>query len=134
MEEKINKGDIFYANLDGALGSEQQGNRPVLIVQNDIGNKYSPTTIILPLTKIINRKHKLPTHFNINKSSKIKCDSTILAEQIRVIDKKRLGKKIGNLDKKAMQIIDNKIQIALGIIEFWQVHNRTLFFIGGKYD
>ena len=118
MEEKINKGDIFYANLDGALGSEQQGNRPVLIVQNDIGNKYSPTTIILPLTKIINRKHRLPTHFNINKSSKIKCDSTILAEQIRVIYKKRLGKKIGNLDKKAMQIIDNKIQIALGIIEF----------------
>ena len=116
--KKVIRGAIFYASLSPALGSEEKGCRPVVILQNDIGNKYSPTTIILPLTKIINRKHRLPTHFNINKSSKIKCDSTILAEQIRVIDKKRLGKKIGNLDKKAMQIIDNKIQIALGIIEF----------------
>lgn len=115
MEKEINKGDIFYANLDGAVGSEQQGNRPVVIVQNDIGNKYSPTTIILPLTKKLNRKTRIPTHFNINKAENIKCDSTILAEQIRVIDKKRLGKKIGKLDDNTINIIDCKMKIALGI-------------------
>ena len=117
MEEKISKGDIFYANLDGTVGSEQQGNRPVIIVQNDLGNQYSPTTIVLPLTKRIHRKTKLPTHLNINKTETIKCDSTILVEQIRVIDKKRLGKKIGKLDDNTMRIINNKMEIALGIKE-----------------
>lgn len=115
MEKKINKGDIFYANLEGAIGSEQKGIRPVVIVQNNMGNICSPTTIILPLTKIINRKNKLPTHFNIKKINKIKCNSTILTEQIRAIDKKRLGEKIATLSEKEIKIIDDKLKIALGI-------------------
>lgn len=129
MEEKINKGDIFYANLDGAIGSEQKGNRPVVIVQNNTGNKYSPTTIIIPLTKIINRKNRLPTHLNIKKNNKIKADSTILAEQIRVIDKKRLGNKISSLSEKEIQVIDDKLKIALGINEKWTSLYIGLFFI-----
>lgn len=90
MELKISKGDVFYAELDGAIGSEQKGNRPVIIVQNDIGNKYSPTTIIVPLTKKINNKTRIPTHLNLKSSNYIKYDSTILAEQIRTIDKSRI--------------------------------------------
>lgn len=115
MEEQVNRGDLFYAKLDGAIGSEQQGNRPVIIVQNDTGNKYSPTTIIVPLTKRINRKTKLPTHLNLKSSEYIRYDSTVLTEQVRVIDKKRLTRKVGSLNIDVMKSIDQKIRIALGI-------------------
>ena len=115
MERKIYRGDIFYANLNGAIGSEQNGIRPVVIVQNDMGNEYSPTTIIIPLTKKINTKAKLPTHLNLKASRFITFDSVVLSEQIRVIDKTRLIKKIGNLNENVMQLIDKKIKIALQI-------------------
>jgi len=115
MEIKINRGDIFYANLDGTIGSEQSGVRPVIIVQNDIGNKYSPTTIIVPLTKKVRLKVNQPTHFWINPFGNIRFDSIVLAEQIRVIDKSRLKGKIGIVNNKIMQEIDNKILIALGL-------------------
>lgn len=115
MGKEINKGDIFYANLDGAIGSEQKGNRPVVIVQNDVGNRNSPTTIVLPLTKKLNRKTKIPTHLNLKDNEYIKYDSTVLAEQIRVIDKQRLGKKLGRLNNHIIEILDNKMDIALGI-------------------
>lgn len=115
MEEIIKRGDLFYANLSGAIGSEQQGNRPVIIVQNDTGNQYSPTTIIVPLTKKINRKTKLPTHLNLKSSQYIKYDSTVLTEQIRVIDKRRLTRKVGSLDINIMKLIEQKMRIAIEI-------------------
>lgn len=118
MEEQINRGDLFYAKLDGAIGSEQKGNRPVIVVQNDTGNKYSPTTIVVPLTKKINRKTKLPTHLNLKSSQYIKYDSTVLTEQVRVIDKSRLTRKVGSLDISIMQLIDKKLSIAIGILNF----------------
>ena len=115
MERNITRGDIFYANLDGTIGSEQSGIRPVIVVQNDAGNKYSPTTIIVPLTKKVRLKINQPTHFWINPFGNIRFDSIVLTEQIRVIDKSRLKEKIGVMNDKAMQEIDNKILIALGL-------------------
>ena len=118
MERNITRGDIFYANLDGTIGSEQSGIRPVIVVQNDVGNKYSPTTIIVPLTKKVRLKINQPTHFWINPFGNIRFDSIVLTEQIRVIDKSRLKEKIGVMNNKAMQEIDNKILIALGLKKF----------------
>ena len=115
MKRNITRGDIFYANLDGTIGSEQSGIRPVIVVQNDVGNKYSPTTIIVPLTKKVRLKINQPTHFWINPFGNIRFDSIVLTEQIRVIDKSRLKEKIGVMNDKAMQEIDNKILIALGL-------------------
>ena len=106
MERNITRGDIFYANLDGTIGSEQSGIRPVIVVQNDIGNKYSPTTIIVPLTKKVRLKINQPTHFWINPFGNIRFDSS------------RLKEKIGVMNDKAMQEIDNKILIALGLKKF----------------
>lgn len=117
MERTINRGEIYYANLDGTIGSEQSGVRPVIIVQNDVGNKYSPTTIIVPLTKKVRLKINQPTHFWINPFGNIRFDSIVLTEQIRVIDKSRLKKRIGIINNKTMQEIDNKILIALGLKE-----------------
>ena len=115
MERNITRGDIFYANLDGTVGSEQSGIRPVIVVQNDVGNKYSPTTIVVPLTKKVRLKINQPTHFWINPFGNIRFDSIVLTEQIRVIDKSRLKEKIGVMNDKEMQEIDNKILIALGL-------------------
>ena len=111
MEKNITRGDIFYANLDGTIGSEQSGIRPVIVVQNDVGNKYSPTTIVVPLTKKVRLKINQPTHFWINPFGNIRFDSIVITEQIRVIDKSRLKEKIGVMNNKAMQEIDNKILI-----------------------
>lgn len=116
MIKELNRGDIVYAELNGAIGSEQRGYRPVIIIQNDIGNKHSPTTIIVPLTKRINRKNKLPTHLDLKSSNLIKYDSTILTEQIRTIDKCRIKEKIGHIESEyVMQLLDEKLEIALGI-------------------
>ena len=115
--EIVKRGDIYYANLSPVIGSEQGGLRPVLIVQNDIGNKYSPTIIITAITSQIN-KAKLPTHIEIRGGTfgLIK-DSVVLLEQIRTIDKKRLKEKIGRCDENIMEQIDRLLQISLGIFE-----------------
>lgn len=89
--KSIKKGDIYYANLDPTIGSEQGGIRPVIILQNNQGNKCSPTVLIAPLTKKDNNKTKIPTHINICKNEFIKHDSIILLEQIKVIDKKKIN-------------------------------------------
>lgn len=107
---KIRRGDIFYADLSPVKGSEQDGIRPVLIVQNDIGNKYSPTVIGIPITTSIKRTN-LPTHVPI--FSDITCipkDSLILVEQIRTLDKLRLKSKIGRLDKITMDKVKEAIK------------------------
>ncbi|MDK2992737.1 MAG: mRNA interferase MazF [Clostridiales bacterium] len=113
----IKRGDLFYADLSPVVGSEQGGVRPVLVVQNDIGNKYSPTVIVAAITSQIN-KAKLPTHVEINASDYgLPKDSVILLEQIRTIDKKRLREKIGYLSAETMKKVDEALQISFGLIE-----------------
>ena len=112
---KINRGDIFYADLNGTVGSEQSGIRPVIITQNEVGNKYSPTVIVVPLTRKLRLKIEQPTHYWLRPNGYIKYDSIALTEQIRVIDKRRLKQKIGVINDKVMQEIDKKIIVALGI-------------------
>ena len=113
----IKRGDIFYADLSPVIGSEQGGVRPVLIVQNDVGNKYSPTVIAAAITSQIN-KAKLPTHIEINalEYGLIK-DSVILLEQIRTIDKQRLREKIGRLDDELMGRVNEALGVSFGLID-----------------
>nr|WP_073127767.1 type II toxin-antitoxin system PemK/MazF family toxin [Asaccharospora irregularis] len=111
----IKRGDLYYADLSPVVGSEQGGIRPVLIIQNDIGNKYSPTVIIAAITSQIN-KAKLPTHVEISANEYgLNKDSVILLEQIRTIDKKRIREKIGCLDENVMLKVNNSLQISLGL-------------------
>ena len=108
----IKRGDMFYADLSPVVGSEQGGIRPVLIIQNNLGNKYSPTVIAAAITSQTN-KTKLPTHIEIGSNNdELKNNSVVLAEQIRTIDKSRLKEKIGHIDDKN---IINKINNALGV-------------------
>lgn len=111
----IKRGDLYYADLSPVVGSEQGGVRPVLIIQNDIGNKYSPTVIVAAITSQIN-KAKLPTHIEISANEYgLNKDSVILLEQIRTIDKKRLREKIGCLDGNMMVKVDNGLQVSVGL-------------------
>ncbi len=114
----IKRGDMFYAHLSPVVGSEQGGIRPVLIIQNDTGNKYSPTVIAAAITSQMN-KSKLPTHIAINTEEfGLKADSVILAEQIRTIDKSRLKEKIGHIDDKiTIQKINNALGVSFGLAE-----------------
>ncbi|ACL68936.1 type II toxin-antitoxin system PemK/MazF family toxin [Halothermothrix orenii] len=113
----VTRGDVFYADLNPVVGSEQGGVRPVLIIQNDIGNKYSPTVIVAAITSKIN-KAKLPTHVEIAASeSNLEKDSVILLEQIRTIDKKRLQRHVTHLDNGIIEKVDEAIEISLGLIE-----------------
>lgn len=113
----VKRGDVFYADLSPVVGSEQGGVRPVLIIQNDIGNKYSPTVIIAAVTSQIN-KAKLPTHIEISGDEYgLNKDSVILAEQVRTIDKKRLKEKIGHLDENLMEKVNEGLQISFGLEE-----------------
>ncbi len=109
----IKRGELYYADLSPVVGSEQGGVRPILVVQNDIGNKYSPTIIAAPITSQIN-KAKLPTHIEVDTSCGLQKDSVILAEQLRTLDKKRLKDKIGTIDNKAMQKVNNALLVSLG--------------------
>ena len=112
----VRRGDIFYADLSPVVGSEQGGTRPVIIIQNDIGNKYSPTVICAAITSQIN-KAKLPTHIEISadRYNLIK-DSVILMEQIRTIDKKRLMEKVCSTDDELISLVDKALVISLGIL------------------
>lgn len=111
----VKRGDIFYADLSPVVGSEQGGVRPVLVVQNDVGNKYSPTVIAAAITSRIN-KAKLPTHIEIEATEYgLQKDSVVLLEQIRTIDKKRLREKIGRLDEIQMVKVNDAISISFGL-------------------
>ncbi len=113
----VKRGDIFYADLSPVIGSEQGGVRPVLIVQNDVGNKFSPTVIIAAITSQIN-KAKLPTHLEIAaKDYGLSKDSVILLEQIRTIDKRRLKERLGRLDDDLMEKVGEALEISLGMTE-----------------
>ena len=111
----IRRGDIYYADLSPVVGSEQGGVRPVLIVQNDVGNKYSPTVIAAAITSQ-KTKTNLPTHIELTTDSTgLQKDSIVLLEQIRTIDKHRLKEKMGKLDDKSMGRVDEAITISFGL-------------------
>ena len=110
----IKRGDIYYADLSPVVGSEQGGLRPVLIIQNDIGNRYSPTVIAAAITSRMG-KNRLPTHIDIHAERVgLAKDSVILLEQIRTLDKRRLKTRVGALDKTAMNKIDRALLVSLG--------------------
>lgn len=112
----IKRGDMFYADLSPVVGSEQGGIRPVLIIQNDTGNRYSPTVIAAAITSQTG-KNKLPTHIELgSKDNGLKSDSVVLTEQIRTIDKSRLKEKIGHItDIEVMNRVNNAIGISFGL-------------------
>ncbi len=111
----VKRGDIYYADLSPVVGSEQGGLRPVLIIQNDVGNKYSPTVIAAAITSKLG-KSKMPTHIDVyaDKFGLAK-DSVILLEQIRTIDKKRLKEKMGHLDVNVMQQVNDALSVSFGL-------------------
>lgn len=111
----VRRGDIYYADLSPVIGSEQGGLRPVLIVQNDVGNKYSPTVIAAAITSRMT-KARLPTHIDVfGEKVGLAKDSVILLEQIRTIDKARLKEKMGHLDAQVMSMVNNAITISFGL-------------------
>jgi mRNA interferase MazF len=113
----VRRGDIYYADLSPVVGSEQGGVRPVLIIQNDMGNRHSPTVIAAAITSQMN-KAKLPTHIElINPSCGLRRDSVVLLEQIRTLDKRRLREKLGHLEGKMMDEVDRAIAVSMGIRE-----------------
>jgi mRNA interferase MazF len=114
----VKKGEIYFADLSPVIGSEQGGIRPVLVVQNDVGNKYSPTVIVAAVTSQIN-KAKLPTHVEISAEGHgLTKDSVILLEQLRTIDKKRLRERIGRIDDSSIERTNEALTISLGIVDF----------------
>jgi mRNA interferase MazF len=114
---QIKRGDIFYADLSPVVGSEQGGTRPVLVIQNNAGNKYSPTTIVAAITSRI-RKAKLPTHVELSKgTTRLSRNSVILLEQVRTVDRRRLKEKVGHLDMVTMEKVSEALEISLGLID-----------------
>ena len=109
----IKRGDIFYADLNPVVGSEQGGIRPVLIVQNNVGNKYSPTLVVLPISTA--KKHYLPTHIYIQGSKELHRNSIVLAEQIRTIDRYRLKSYVGSVDFELMEKVEKAMKISIGV-------------------
>lgn len=113
----VKRGDIYYADLSPVVGSEQGGIRPVLIVQNDVGNKYSPTVIAAAITSQKDKsKLPMPTHIALHSQDcGLSKDSVVLLEQVRTIDKKRLKEKMGKLDTASMSQIDQALSISFGL-------------------
>ena len=115
--QTVRRGDIFYADLSPVVGSEQGGLRPVLIIQNDVGNRYSPTVIAAAITSRMG-KTKLPTHIDVYADRVgLSKDSVILLEQIRTLDKRRLREKMGHLDEDVMAEVNNAIAVSFGLHE-----------------
>ena len=113
----IKRGDLYFADLSPVVGSEQGGTRPVLVVQNDVGNKYSPTVIVAAVTSRIN-KAKLPTHVEVKaEGNGLSKDSVILLEQLRTIDKRRLREKVGRVDEETLTAVGEALSISLGMLE-----------------
>ena len=113
---KIKRGDIYLADLGKGYGSEQGGIRPVLVVQNNKGNKYSTTLLVACITSKAHSKHNLPTHYIIPKDVGLKYDSMVMMEQIKVIDESRIIKFIGKLTPRFMKLIDKRLMISFGLV------------------
>ena len=126
----IKRGELYYADLSPVIGSEQGGIRPILVIQNDIGNKYSPTIIAAAITSKLN-KAKLPTHIELSANIYgLEKDSVVLLEQIRTLDKKRLKAKIGELEEYKMNEVNRAMLISLGVV--WKKRKFLFYFIGQK--
>lgn len=117
MSRTYLRGDLYYADLGYGIGSEQKGNRPVVIIQNNVGNKHSPTVIIAAITSKANVKAKLPTHYYLDAGNGLAMPSIVLLEQIRTIDKRRLSDYIGRLNKAHIQGINHALAVSIGLIE-----------------
>jgi len=115
MIQEVKRGDIYCADLSPVIGSEQGDTRPVLIVQNDRGNKHSPTVVIVPLTS--RKKAFLPTHVRISRTGALGADSIALCEQIRTIDRRRLGGYIGRIDNATQTVVDAALAVSVGLVE-----------------
>ena len=114
MNKPILRGDLYYADLNPVVGSEQGGYRPVLVIQNDIGNKHSPTIIVAAITSKL-EKTSLPIHRLLNSCTELNRHSVALLEQIRTIDKRRLKERMGQLDEGLMDQVDNAIAVSFGL-------------------
>ena len=123
MNKEIRRGDLYYAELDPIVGSEQAGTRPGLVVSNDIGNRYSPVIVAVPITSRRIGKKQLPTHVEVKIPELLKNDSTALTEQIRTIDKLRLKEYIGSLPDCLMTAVDQALAISIGIGRQIVIHN-----------
>ena len=113
----VKRGDIFFADLSPVVGSEQGGVRPVLIIQNDVGNKHSPTVIVAAITTKTAGKRKPPTHYEIGAEHGLKAPSLVLLEQIRTIDKHRLENRIGRLSPKQIKELNHALAVSVGLID-----------------
>ena len=117
INNDIRRGELYYADLSPVVGSEQGGIRPVLVIQNNVGDKYSPTIIAAAITSQIN-KAKIPTHIELSATEfGLQKDSVVLLEQLRTLDKRRLKERIGILDTGKMKMVDTAILISLGFVE-----------------
>lgn len=112
----IQRGDIYFADLNKGLGSEQRGTRPVVIIQNNTGNCFSPTVIVAAITGKINNKTILPTHCELSFTKNLKLQSTVLTEQISTLDKKRLKNFIGKLNSNDIDSLDKALSVSLGLL------------------
>lgn len=124
MQKPIIRGAIFYADLDPIVGSEQRGVRPVLILQNDVGNKYSCTTMIAPITTKKFEEKLQPTQVKINQFNKLRPNSVILLEQVRTIDKSRLKGFVDMLDKSQMKDVEEALKISFGFFSEYSYNSR----------
>ena len=115
MAKPYYRGELYYADLGKGIGSEQEGYRPVVIIQNNMGNKYSPTVIVAPVTTNHDAKAKLPTHCYIGAESGLDAPSVILLEQLRTIDKTRLKDKVCHLDYEVLKKVDKALGISLDL-------------------
>lgn len=114
MDRKIRRGEIYIADLDPVIGSEQGGERPVLVIQNNVGNTHSSTVIVLAITSRCQKKKNMPTHIPIE-SSDLSMSSIALAEQVRTVDKARLTRYVGRASKESMEAIDQALKISMGV-------------------
>lgn len=115
MSKTYLRGEIYYADLEQGIGSEQEGYRPVVIIQNDVGNRHSPTVIVAAVTSRKEAKEKLPTHFYAGEKSGLDRPSVVMLEQLRTLDKQRLDKYVGRLDQKKLNELDNALAISLDL-------------------
>ena len=115
MRRQCRRGQIYYASLDRGIGSEQHGYRPVIIIQNNKGNRYSPTVIVATLTSRVDESKGLPTHYVLRNMRELKNESVVQLEQIKTIDKSRLKKYVGEVDELTLHEIDEVIRLSLGV-------------------
>lgn len=115
MNQTYLRGDLYYADLGKGVGSEQEGYRPVVIIQNDTGNRYSPTVIVAAISSKVTTKAKLPTHYYLAAENGLKLPSIVLSEQLRTIDKHRLTEYIGHMDEQQMREIDKTLSTSIGL-------------------